>query len=163
MNQLYLFAEKGDGYRRTRLDSGTYRRHVRLDARFTTAQHLETRVLPRSEVDTRSGSTVRLCRSSTVEGAHNDLKVKVGHYYAPNGYEACARQPQLLPELLPYTFQYGEPLTFTGVQATWQYTETVAIGGGIQQGWDNLDAGGNLNTGFNLTYVENFQDGASLA
>jgi hypothetical protein len=132
------------------------------DARFTTAQHLETRAYFQDP----KWSTQRFYGPALpqfyLEGAYNDLKVKVGHYYAPVGYEVVPTTGNFFPNL-PYTFQYGEPFTFTGVQATWQYSENVAIGGGIQQGWDNLDAGGNPNTGFNVTYVENFSDGASLA
>jgi hypothetical protein len=163
MNQLYLFAEKatdtgGCGWDWGWRIDGMYG----SDARFTTAQHLETR----GYFQDPKWSTQRFYGPALpqfyVEGAYNDLKVKAGHYYAPVGYEVVPTTGNFFPNL-PYTFQYGEPFTFTGVQATWQYSENVAIGGGIQQGWDNLDAGGNPNTGFNVTYVENFSDGASLA
>ena len=133
------------------------------DDRFTTTPALgNPRILPGSEVEHAAVLRSGAAPVRTLEGAYNDLKVKVGHYYAPVGYEVVPTTGNFFPNL-PYTFQYGEPFTFTGVQATWQYTENVAIGGGIQQGWDNFDAGGNPNTGFNVTYVENFADGASLA
>jgi hypothetical protein len=163
MNQLYLFAEKavdngGCGFDWGWRIDGMYG----TDARFTTAQHLETR----GYFSDPKWSTQRFYGPALpqfyLQAAYNDLTVKVGHYYAPVGYEVVPTTGNFFPSL-PYTFQYGEPFTFTGVQATWQYSETVAIGGGIQQGWDNLDAGGNPNTGFNITYVENFSDGASLA
>jgi hypothetical protein len=163
MNQLYLFAEKATDTGGCGFDWGwRIDAMYGTDARFTTAQDLETR----GYFTSPKWSTQRFYGPALpqfyLEGAYNDLKVKVGHYYAPVGYEVVPTTGNFFPSL-PYTFQYGEPFTFTGVQATWQYSETVAIGGGIQQGWDNLDAGGNPNMGFNLTYVENFADGASLA
>ncbi len=162
MNQLYLFAEKATdtgGYGwdfggRVDLLYGT-------DARFTTASGLETR----GYFTSPKWSTQRFYGPALpqfyAEAAYNDLKVKFGHYYAPVGYEVVPTTGNFFPNL-PYTFQYGEPFTFTGVQATWQMSENVAIGGGAMQGWDNFDLS-NPYTGFNLTYVENFSDGASLA
>ncbi len=162
MNQLYFFAEKAT-------DTGGYGwdfgGRVDLmygsDARFTTASGLETR----SQFSSPKWSTQRFYGPALpqfyVEAAYNDLKVKVGHYYAPVGYEVVPTTGNFFPSL-PYTFQYGEPFTFTGVQATWQVSENVAIGGGAMQGWDNFD-NSTPNTGYNVTYVENFSDGASLA
>jgi Putative beta-barrel porin-2, OmpL-like. bbp2 len=162
MNQLYLFAEKATDTEGCGWDWG-YRIDAMYgtDARFTTASGLETR----SYFTSPKWSTQRFYGPALpqfyVEGAYNDLKVKIGHYYAPVGYEVVPTTGNFFPSL-PYTFQYGEPFTFTGVQATWQMSENVAIGGGAMQGWDNFDAS-TPNTGFNLTYVENFSDGASLA
>lgn len=163
MNQLYLFAEKATDTGGCGWDYGWRVDFLYgSDARFTTTQHLETRGYfqdPKWSTQRFYGPALP---QTYFEVAYNDLKVKVGHYYAPVGYEVVPTTGNFFPNL-PYTFQYGEPFTFTGVQATWQATEEVAIGGGLQQGWDNLDPGGNPNTGFNLTYVENFSDGASLA
>lgn len=162
MNQLYLFAEKatdtgGCGFDWGWRIDGMYG----TDARFTTASGLETRgyfTSPKWSTQRFYGPALP---QAYVEGAYNDLKVKIGHFYAPVGYEVVPTTGNFFPNL-PYTFQYGEPFTFTGVQATWQYSENVAIGGGAMQGWDNFDAS-SPNTGFNVTYVENFSDGASLA
>ena len=51
------------------------------------------------------------------EVAVNDWKVKVGHWYAPVGYEVVPTTGNFFPNL-PYTFQYGEPFTMTGVIGT---------------------------------------------
>lgn len=162
LNQLYLFAEKATDTGGCGWDWGwRIDAMYGTDARFTTASGLETR----GYYSGSKWSTQRFygpaLPQAYVEGAYNDLKVKVGHYYAPVGYEVVPTTGNFFPNL-PYTFQYGEPFTFTGAQATWQYSENVAIGGGVFQGWDNFDAS-TPNTGFNLTYVENFADGASLA
>lgn len=162
LNQAYIFAEKttdtgGCGWDfggRIDFMGGT-------DTRFTTASGLETR----SQFQSPKWSTQRFygwaLPQAYLEAAYNDLKVKVGHFYAPVGYEVVPTTGNFFPSL-PYTFQYGEPFTFTGVQATWQFTEKVAVGGGAFQGWDNFDSS-SPNTGFNATYVENFEDGASVA
>ncbi|MEX0977742.1 MAG: outer membrane beta-barrel protein, partial [Pirellulales bacterium] len=162
MNQMYLFAERatdtgGSGWDWGYRIDGMYG----TDARFTTASGLETR----GYFTSPKWSTQRFYGPALpqfyLEGAVNDLKVKVGHYYAPVGYEVVPTTGNFFPNL-PYTFQYGEPFTFTGVQATWQMSENVAVGGGAFQGWDNFD-NSNPNTGFNVTYVENFSDGSAFA
>ena len=110
------------------------------DSRFNTAAGLETRGYFQIAQDgARSGFMVRRSPQFYLEAAYNDLKVKVGHFYAPVGYEVVPTTGNFFPNL-PYTFQYGEPFTMTGVLATWQYNENVSLGGGIDQGWDNFDS-----------------------
>ena len=85
------------------------------DYRFNTAAGLETRgYFQIAEDRARSGSTARPSPQFYVEVAYNDLKVKVGHWYAPVGYEVVPTTGNFFPSL-PYTFQYGEPFTMTGV------------------------------------------------
>jgi hypothetical protein len=162
-NQAYIYVEKATdtggcgwdwGYRAD-LMAGT-------DYRFTTAAGLETHgyyQFPKVSTQRFYGYAFP---QFYVEGAYNDLKVKAGHFYAPVGYEVVTAPGNFFPNL-PYTFQYGEPFTFTGVLATWQATEDVSIIGGITHGWDNFDNSGNPHAGYIVGYTENFQDGASFA
>src|SRR6185369_2726891 len=96
------------------------------------------------------------------EIAINDLKIKAGHWYAPVGYEVVPTTGNFFPSL-PYTFQYGEPFTMTGVIGSYQYNENVSFGGGINHGWDNFASSLNPHAGFVGFYTEKFQDEASLA
>jgi hypothetical protein len=90
------------------------------------------------------------------------LRAKIGHFYAPVGYEVVTMPGNFFPSL-PYTFQYGEAFTFTGFIVNWQASENVNIGAGGYNGWDNFTPAGNPNYSLVLTYTENFSDGASLA
>jgi len=162
LNQLYMFAEKTTDTGGCGTDIGGRIDFLfGTDNRFTTASGLETR----SQFQSPKWSTQRFyglaMPQAYAEFAVNDLKVKVGHFYAPVGYEVVPTTGNFFPSL-PYTFQYGEPFTFTGVLATYKVSDQVSVGGGAFQGWDNFDAS-TPNTGFVGTYTENFSDGASLA
>lgn len=162
LNQLYLFAERATDTEGCGWDFGG---RVDLlygtDNRFTTASGLETR----AQFTQPKWSTQRFYGPALpqfyAEVAYNDVKVKIGHFYAPVGYEVVPTTGNFFPSL-PYTFQYGEPFTFTGFLATWQASENVSVGAGAVQGWDNFD-NSTPNTGGLLTFTEKFQDGASLA
>lgn len=156
MNQLYLFAEKATDTGGSGWDIGG-----RIDVMygedwfFTQALGLET------DWNTQRFFGVALPQFY-VEGAYNDLKCKVGHFYAPVGYEVVTAPGNFFPSL-PYTFQYGEAFTFTGFMFNWQATEDMNLGAGGYNGWDNFTPEGNPNYSLIVTYTENFQDGAALA
>ena len=155
MNQLYLFGEMAT-------DTGGYGwdfgGRIDLlygsDARFTQAGGLET-----WNTNRFYGLALPQCYG---EVAYNDLKVKIGHFYAPVGYEVVTAPGNFFPSV-PYTFQYGEAFTMTGFIANWQANEDVNIGLGGYNGWDNFTPAGNPNYSGVLTYAENFQDGAAFA
>lgn len=162
LNQLYMFAEKTTNTEGCGFDIGGRIDFLYgTDNRFTTASGLETR----AQFQQPKWSTFRFyglaMPQAYVDLAYNDWKVKVGHFYAPVGYEVVPTTGNFFPSL-PYTFQYGEPFTFTGLHATYAITEKSTIGGGITQGWDNLDAR-TPNTGFFATYAETFEDGGAFA
>jgi Putative beta-barrel porin-2, OmpL-like. bbp2 len=155
MNQLYLFAEKAVDNGGCGWDWGArFDLLYGEDAFFTTEAGLETwnnqrffgLALPQFYL----------------EGAYNDLRVKVGHFYAPVGYEVVTATGNFFPSL-PYTFQYGEAFTFTGMMANWQASEDTNVGFGAYNGWDNFTPAGNPFYSYILTYTENFSDGAALA
>ena len=162
LNQAYLYAEKTTDTKGCGWDFG-WRGDIMggTDYRFNTESGLETR----GEFNSPKISTQRFYGLAFTqfysEIAVNDLKVKVGHWYAPVGYEVVMTTGNFFPSL-PYTFQYGEPFTMTGVIGNYTVNENVSIGAGINHGWDNFD-NTNPHAGFVGTYTEKFADGASLA
>ena len=73
------------------------------------------------------------------ELANNNLSLKLGHFYAPMGYQVVMASGNFFISQ-PYTFQYGEPFTFTGALATYNYSDTVTLYGAVVNGWDKFDA-----------------------
>ncbi len=70
----------------------------------------------------------------------NGVAVKVGHFYTPIGYEVVTA-PDNFFITKPYTMQYGEPFTHTGVLATYAYNANWTVMGGAVTGsstggWD---------------------------
>ncbi|HZN32907.1 MAG TPA: outer membrane beta-barrel protein, partial [Pirellulaceae bacterium] len=80
------------------------------------------------------------------ELAYNDLSVKVGRFYSPVGYYVIGTANNYFP-VLPYTFQYGEPFTHTGVLATYKAGDDLVLGGALTHGWDSSDNTGNPHAG----------------
>jgi hypothetical protein len=70
------------------------------------------------------------------------LTVKAGHFYTIIGYEVVTT-PDNFFTTLPYTFQYGEPFTHTGVLATQKITDKVLFNGGVVRGWDSWNDNNN--------------------
>jgi hypothetical protein len=72
--------------------------------------------------------------------AYQDLTVKVGHFISPVGYFGLDTTGNFF-NTLPYTYQYGEPFTHTGLWANQVVSENLSVGGGLTRGWDNFDGG----------------------
>ncbi len=155
MNQLYLYAEKAVDTETNDWDwGGRFDLLYGSDARFTTEAGLETW--------NRNRFYGLALPQFYAELGYRDLRCKIGHFYAPVGYEVVTAPGNFFPSL-PYTFQYGEAFTFTGVMFNWQATEDANIGFGTYNGWDNFTPAGNPYYSYILTYTENFADGGSLA
>jgi hypothetical protein len=69
------------------------------------------------------------------EVAYNDVKVKIGHFYTPIGYEVV-QAPQNFFYSHSYSQTFGQPFTHTGVLASWAPNEKVTYAGGWVDGWD---------------------------
>ncbi len=69
---------------------------------------------------------------------YNDLKVTVGHFVSPVGYYTVGQGNNFFSHI-PYTYQYGELFTQTGLMAQYQMTDDVNVGVGFSYGWDNFD------------------------
>ncbi len=165
LNQLYLYAEKTTNTGGCGVDFG-YRGDIMFgtDYRFNTEGGLETR--GPVEFQNPRISTQRFYGTAFTqfygEVAIDDWKIKVGHWYAPVGYEVVMTNANFFPSL-PMTFQYGEPFTMTGVVGTYQYNADTTIVAGINHGWDNFDNQANPHAGFIGGYNEKFSDGSSIA
>jgi hypothetical protein len=72
------------------------------------------------------------------EIGYNDLSVKLGHFYTVIGYEVVPATGNFF-YTHAYTMQYGEPFTHTGALATYKYSDSTTLVGGIVNGWDNFD------------------------
>ena len=127
---------------------------IGTDYRFNTESGLETRgQFTRPKIsDQRFYGTA--FTQFYFEVARNNLKVKVGHFYSPVGYEGVQTIANFFTTL-PYTFQYGEPFTHTGALATWTVNEKLTVGTGIIRGWDNF-GNNNPNIGAITTLTRTF-------
>ena len=70
----------------------------------------------------------------------NGLDVKIGHFYTPVGYEVVTA-PDNFFYSKPYTFQYGEPFTHTGILGSYTFDKNWSALGGVVTGsatggWD---------------------------
>jgi hypothetical protein len=97
-----------------------------------------------------------------VEGAYNDLTVKAGRFYSPVGYYVVGTANNFFP-VLPYTFQYGEPFTHTGLYGIYKWSDALTVGGGITHGWDNSDNTGNNHAGGLATATWTIDEQRALA
>lgn len=93
---------------------------------------------------------------------YNNWDVKVGRFYSPVGFYVIGTANNFFP-VLPYTFQYAEPFTHTGVIATKKLSDQLTVGGAITHGWDNSDNTGNPHAGGIATATWTIDDQRSLA
>jgi hypothetical protein len=104
-------------------------------ARLTTSSGLEDKI-------NKSQSFYGLAiPNAYIDVAYNDLKMKVGHWISPVGYYTVGTYMNFF-NTIPYTYQWGEPFTHTGVLPAYQATDNLVIGTGFTKGWDNT---GNFN------------------
>jgi hypothetical protein len=87
------------------------------------------------------------------EVAYQKLSIKAGHFYTLLGYQVVPATGNFFYSI-PYTFNFSEAFTHTGVLATYSASDNVTFYGGWTLGWD---------TGFNqLNQGNNFLGGASV-
>jgi hypothetical protein len=72
----------------------------------------------------------------------NGLSVKIGHFYTIMGYEVV-KAPENYFYSHSYAFQYGEPLTHTGVLAACNPTDALKLQAGLTRGWDSWENNNN--------------------
>jgi len=71
----------------------------------------------------------------------NGISMKLGHFYAPIGYETVAA-PDNFFYSHSYVFQYGEPFTYTGFMGQSTLGD-FTIKAGMTRGWENWDDNNN--------------------
>jgi hypothetical protein len=94
------------------------------------------------------------------EIAYKNLKVKVGRYISPIGYFNVNTTLNFF-NTIPYTFEWGEPFTHTGVSASYQVNDRLNVTSAIVRGWDNFD-NSNPNFGYLGTWSYTFRDQSNL-
>jgi hypothetical protein len=98
------------------------------------------------------------------EIAYKKLSIKVGHFFTTLGYFVVPTTGNFF-NTLPYTFQYGEPFTHTGIMGTYKATDALTMHACVIRGWDSFrDVGqGSPDAGFlgGVTYT--WEDKSSLA
>lgn len=98
------------------------------DARFTVASGLE------DKWNSRRFYGIAMPQAYAEVG-YGDLSVKLGHYYTIIGYEVVPATGNFFLSHA-YTMQYAEPFTHTGALATYKYSDSLTVIGGVDQGWD---------------------------
>jgi hypothetical protein len=93
---------------------------------------------------------------------YNNWDVKIGRFFSPVGYYVIGTANNFFP-VLPYTFQYGEPFTHTGVIATKKLSDELTLGGALTHGWDNTDNTGNPHAGGLATATWTIDEQRTLA
>jgi len=138
MNQLYAVMERPIDTSYYAFDIGA---RVDLlfgtDYIFTEAVGLETRRNGTTKWNNRRFYGLAMPQAY-VQFGWLDLDVKVGHFYAPMRYQSVMAPGNFFYSH-SYTFQYGEPFTFTGVLANYQVTDQFNTYVGVHNGWDVFD------------------------
>ncbi len=132
MNQLWLGAEKATDASEKNWDLGG-----RVDLLYGTNHRFSTAWGLEDQWNNGNAFYGLAMPNLYAEIAHCDWKVKVGHFISPVGYFTIDTSQNFF-NTLPYTYQYGEPFTHTGVLATKTVDEHWTLGGGFTRGWDNF-------------------------
>jgi len=153
MNQLYLYFEKAVNVNSDSFDiGGRFDFMYGTDAIFT--QAYGNAGVNRGNWDLHLTGRNERFYSIALPQAYvemnlpvgNGLDVKIGHFYTIIGYEVVTA-PDNFFITKPYTMQYGEPFTHTGVLFNYEFTPNWnlaagAVTGSNTGGWDgNFDRG----------------------
>ncbi|MBI5757433.1 MAG: porin [Planctomycetales bacterium] len=98
------------------------------------------------------------------ELAYKKLSIKVGHFFTTLGYFVVPTTGNFF-NTLPYTFQYGEPFTHTGIMATYKPSDALALHACVIRGWDSFKSvgQGSPDAGFLGGVAYTWEDKSSLA
>lgn len=94
------------------------------------------------------------------EVAYKKLKVKIGRFVSPIGYFTVNTVDNFF-NTIPYTYQWGEPFTHTGIWASYAANDNFLVTGGVIRGWDNFD-NSNPHLGYLGTWGYTWQDKSNL-
>jgi hypothetical protein len=96
------------------------------------------------------------------EVAFRNLKVKIGHFYTPMGYEVFAATGNFFYSR-NYMFFYAEPFTHTGFLATYKFNDKLSGSAGWSNGWDSGFGNDNEGSVFLGGLTLNITEKATLA
>ncbi|MBN1910185.1 MAG: porin [Pirellulales bacterium] len=134
MNQLYFFLERKTDTRGCGLDIGG-----RIDFLFgTDARFVGCADGLEANWNQRERFYHAALPQFYLDAAWNNWTVRMGHFYTIIGYEVV-QAPENFFYSHPYAFQYGEPLTHTGMLAMYKLTEGLEFSCGFHRGWDQFD------------------------
>ncbi|MGV3607872.1 MAG: outer membrane beta-barrel protein [Planctomycetaceae bacterium] len=162
MNQLWVGAEKATDASEKNWDLGG-----RVDVMWGTNHRFNTAWGLEDNWNNGNAFYGLAMPNMYAEVAHCDWKVKIGHFASPVGYFGIDTTQNIF-NTLPYTYQYGEPFTHTGVLATKTVSEKLTLGGGFTRGWDNFagdptNSGASPNLGVIGTATYTAENGGSIA
>ncbi len=156
LNQFYLYLQKSTDIQGEQWDiGGRFDAVYGEDAIFTQAYGVPyvnpgnpNQPMQRNNWDLNLGSHNNPYNAFALPQAYvslnvpigNGLGIKAGHFYTPIGYEVVTA-PDNFFYTKPYTFQYGEPFTHTGILADYSINENWsamvgAVTGSATGGWD---------------------------
>ena len=155
LNQFWLYAEKATSTADKDWDfGGRADMNYGSSSRLFTESGLETNRLA-------SGGVYGLALPQFyAEVAYKKLKVKAGHFISPVGYFTVDTTQNFF-NTIPYTYQWGEPFTHTGILATYQLSDALVVSSGVTRGWDNFGRN-NPHLGYLGTWGYTFQDKSNL-
>ncbi|MDA0658715.1 MAG: outer membrane beta-barrel protein [Planctomycetota bacterium] len=152
LNEVYLYAGKA-----ANADSCCWDYGWRADAMYGTNHRWATSAGLESRLNGRSDYGIALPQFYG-EIARCDWTIKFGHFISPVGFYTVGTANNFF-NVLPYTYQYGEPFTHTGVLATKKVSDRFTWGNGFVRGWDNFDDfNPNLSYLSTATYTRNNGD-----
>lgn len=155
-NQVWLYAEKATDTSNKDWDLGG-----RVDVLYGSNARLTTE----SGLETNRWATGGIYGTALpqfyAELAYKKVKIKAGHFISPIGYFTVDTTQNFF-NTIPYTYQWGEPFTHTGVLATYQASDNLVVSSGFTRGWDNFGRN-NPNLGYLGTWSYTFQDKSNLA
>lgn len=133
-NQLYLIGERRVNTDGDRIDLG-FRVDALYgsDAFFTQAFGLDQTIFTQSPLYNLALPQIY---GEVFLPVMDGLSIKGGHFYTIIGYEVVTT-PDNFFTTLPYTFQYGEPFTHTGVLSSLTVNDKLTVYNGVVEGWDN--------------------------
>jgi len=156
MNELFYYFGRAAKTDQCCLDWG-----ARVDALYGTSYRWNTSA--GFETHWGNGSFYGLCVPQLYgQLGYNGWDVKVGRWYSPVGYYVIGTANNFFATL-PYTFQYGEPFTHTGMIATKKVNDKLTLGGAVTHGWDDTDNTGNPHMGGLATASYAIDEQRSLA
>lgn len=153
LNELYMFLGRTPDTKGCGWDYG-YRTDLMFGTnyRWVTATGLESQW---NSAGTEYGLAMP---QAFVELAVNNLTVRAGHFVSPVGYHTVGTNNNFFATA-PYTCQYGEPFTHTGMLFTYKFSDKFTWANGFVRGWDNFNPT-NVPTGVptgtpNLSWLSN--------
>jgi hypothetical protein len=157
MNELYYYFGRAAKTDECCLDWG-----ARIDTLYGTSYRWNTSAGFETNFGTNNAFYGLAIPQLYAQLGYNNWDIKVGRFFSPVGYYVIGTANNFFATL-PFTFQYGEPFTHTGVIATKKLNDSLTLGGAITHGWDSSDNTGNPHAGGLATATWTIDEQRTLA